>query len=161
SIGAIVTTIAYGEHVYSEYGDTLVQLNTERTQLVAWVFTKFWFVNILPFLRYIPSWFPGAYFQQVAKRGLFLANRVRFWPLEIIKNAMANGTADESLVYKHITEAVFTESTTRDSTSVMYSAGVDTVRFIPSNYPRPHSGLRRQPLCAICSLPSSYFLNGK
>ncbi|KAG8851585.1 hypothetical protein FRB91_007652 [Serendipita sp. 411] len=126
SIGAIVTTIAYGEHVYSEYGDTLVQLNTERTQLVAWVFTKFWFVNILPFLRYIPSWFPGAYFQQVAKRGLFLANRVRFWPLEIIKNAMANGTADESLVYKHITEAVFTESTTRDSTSVMYSAGVDT-----------------------------------
>ncbi|KAG8835163.1 hypothetical protein FRC17_005021 [Serendipita sp. 399] len=126
SIGEIVTIIAYGEHIYRRHGDELVQLNTERTDLIAWVFTKFWTVNVLPFLRYIPAWFPGAYFQRVAKRGSRVAYRVRFWPFEMVKDAMAKGIADESLVSKYMDGSTFTEMTNRDATSVMYAAGVDT-----------------------------------
>ncbi|KAG8754880.1 hypothetical protein FRC14_004554 [Serendipita sp. 396] len=133
SIGSVITTISYGEHIYSEHGATLAQLNTERTQLFTWVITKFWFVNILPFLRYIPSWFPGAHFQKVAKRGSSLTTRVRFWPFEMVKDAMAKGTADESLISKYMSESGFAENTIRDSISVMYSAGVDTTSTSLSN----------------------------
>ncbi|KAG9020177.1 hypothetical protein FS842_007538, partial [Serendipita sp. 407] len=126
SISTIITKITYGEQFYKEHGEALVQLNIDNTRLAAWAFTKFWAVDVIAFLRYIPSWFPGAHFQQIAKIGAEQANQIRFWAFGCIKDAMAKGTADESLVSQNLNDSTFPESTIRDATAIMYQAGVDT-----------------------------------
>ncbi|KAG8778859.1 hypothetical protein FRC16_003704 [Serendipita sp. 398] len=126
SLSSIITTIAYGEQFYKEHGDALVQLNIANTQLIAWALTKFWAVDVLAFLRYVPSWFPGAHFQNIARTGTEQTRKIRFWPFGCIKDAVAKGTADESLVSKYLNDSTFAESTIRDATAIMYSAGVDT-----------------------------------
>ncbi|KAG8806538.1 hypothetical protein FRC17_004939, partial [Serendipita sp. 399] len=101
-------------------------LNVENTHLLAWAFTKFWAVDVVPFLRYIPESFPGASFKRLAKIGGDQTSRIRYWAFGAIKDAVAKGTADESLVAKNLNDAVFAEPTIRDATAIMYSAGVDT-----------------------------------
>ncbi|KAG8817416.1 hypothetical protein FRC17_011240 [Serendipita sp. 399] len=126
TISTIITIITYGEEFYRKHGEELVQLNVENTHLLAWAFTKFWAVDVIPFLRYIPEWFPGASFKRLAKIGGDQTSRIRYWAFGAIKDAVAKGTADESLVSKNLNDAVFAEPTIRDATAIMYSAGVDT-----------------------------------
>ncbi|GJE91694.1 cytochrome P450 [Phanerochaete sordida] len=55
-----------------------------------------WAVDTFPFLRYIPSWFPGAEFQRYAKRGKKITDEALDTPFYEVKRRMAKGTADGS-----------------------------------------------------------------
>ncbi|KAG8835162.1 hypothetical protein FRC17_005020 [Serendipita sp. 399] len=126
TFSTILTVIAYGEKFYSEHGEALVQLNIENTHLLSWALTKFWAVDVVAFLRYVPSWVPGANFQRVARTSSDQVQRVRFWPFGYVKGALTKGTADDSLVSKLLADSIFAESTIRDAAAIMYSAGTDT-----------------------------------
>ncbi|KAF9480959.1 cytochrome P450 [Pholiota conissans] len=59
-------------------------------------------VNILPFLRYLPSWFPGAGFHRTAKVGLNTVTRMQDVPYKYVQDNMAAGTALPSFVSENI-----------------------------------------------------------
>ncbi|KAI0713249.1 cytochrome P450 [Earliella scabrosa] len=50
-----------------------------------------YFVDVLPFLRYVPEWFPGAGFQKDAKRWRVAVERLRDAPYENVKQRMLSG----------------------------------------------------------------------
>ncbi|KJA22841.1 hypothetical protein HYPSUDRAFT_66808 [Hypholoma sublateritium FD-334 SS-4] len=59
-------------------------------------------INVLPFLRYIPPWFPGAVAQRMAKETKKMADMLRLSPMETVKNQLKEGTALPSMIAKYI-----------------------------------------------------------
>ena len=57
---------------------------------------NFWLVDVLPILRYIPAWVPGAGFQRVAREGRELLetmrSRVMTWSLEQYKEGKTSAS---------------------------------------------------------------------
>ncbi|KIK58665.1 hypothetical protein GYMLUDRAFT_60677 [Collybiopsis luxurians FD-317 M1] len=94
-VGSIILGVAYGIRVQSQDDPNIKAI--EKMNLVvneAVLPTKF-LVNVIPMLKYVPSWFPGASFKRKAKawNGIFSATIKP--PFLRTKNAMINGTADD------------------------------------------------------------------
>jgi hypothetical protein len=56
SIGAVIIELAYGQKVFREHGNELVEMNIEGLELMSWAFQQIWLPNILPIstLWYLP-----------------------------------------------------------------------------------------------------------
>ncbi|KAK7688868.1 hypothetical protein QCA50_007557 [Cerrena zonata] len=94
---------------------------------------RFW-VDFLPFLQYIPEWFPGAHFKRLFAEWKRHMYKSRDGPFDEAKEAYTTGSAipcavtrvleyvpeyEGSVEYDH-------ETTARDSFGVSFGAGVDT-----------------------------------
>ncbi|PPR03921.1 hypothetical protein CVT24_008106 [Panaeolus cyanescens] len=49
-------------------------------------------VDLMPILKYVPEWFPGASFQKKARVWRELNEKMVNWPFEAVKERMSNGT---------------------------------------------------------------------
>ncbi|CAG7852711.1 SubName: Full=Related to cytochrome P450 CYP2 subfamily-Aspergillus oryzae {ECO:0000313/EMBL:CCA75382.1} [Serendipita indica DSM 11827] len=136
TIGALLTTIAYGDKVYQHHGKDLVSIDTEAMNLLTAVFTQLWLVDVIPLgllksapysARYIPAWFPGASFKVLGLRGKYLSTMIRYWAYGMVEDAVARGTADKSIASKYMNQAGCSNENLRDALAVMYAGGVDTV----------------------------------
>ncbi|KAF5354109.1 hypothetical protein D9756_007313 [Leucocoprinus leucothites] len=91
-------------------------------------------VNLLPAMRHIPSWFPGAGWKRMAKSFQAINREVAFTPFERVKERMALGEASTSVaatlierlsdfepVKKEEEETVY-----RNTCALAYFAGADT-----------------------------------
>ncbi|PVF92921.1 cytochrome P450 [Serendipita vermifera] len=134
SVGAIVIVAGYGEKVYQEHGQELVDTSRQRSRMVTWVLTKVWLVDIFPILQYIPSWFPGASFHRVAKEGKHVVTKVRLWAFDMVEKDVKNGVADESITSKYINDPSVPNEYLRDAIAMMYSAGSDTSTTSITNF---------------------------
>jgi hypothetical protein len=47
-MGAFIIKMSYGEKVYRDHGEDLVQTNKERGELASGAFLRVWMVNIFP-----------------------------------------------------------------------------------------------------------------
>ncbi|KAF9477799.1 cytochrome P450 [Pholiota conissans] len=56
------------------------------------------FINVLPFLRHVPAWFPGASARKLAEEAKRYAEDAERIPMEHVEKCMADGTAFPSLV---------------------------------------------------------------
>lgn len=126
TIGALLTTIAYGDKVYQDHGKDLVSINTEAMNLLTAVFTQLWLVDVIPLARFIPAWFPGASFKVLGLRGKYLSTMIRYWAYGMVEDAVARGTADKSIASKYMNQAGCSNENLRDALAVMYAGGVDT-----------------------------------
>jgi len=126
AVGAIVTKLGYGDNVYQAHGEELVRVNRQRIELITWAFTKFWMVDVFPLLRFIPSWFPGANFRKIGETGTRQAKQIRFWPYEMVHNAVKAGNADDSVLARFMNHPSFSNERLRDAVALMYTTGVDT-----------------------------------
>jgi hypothetical protein len=52
TVGAIVAKLGYGEKVYQAHGEELVGINRQRIELITWVFTQFWMVDVFPLCKF-------------------------------------------------------------------------------------------------------------
>ncbi|KAF9480947.1 cytochrome P450 [Pholiota conissans] len=59
-------------------------------------------VNVLPILRHLPTWFPGAEFHRVAKVALATVTQMQEIPYKFVRDSMAAGTASPSFVADNI-----------------------------------------------------------
>ncbi|KAJ7691367.1 cytochrome P450 [Mycena rosella] len=59
-------------------------------------------VDFLPWLRYFPSWFPGAYYGARAKEMYPLIRRFHDYPVELVQEQMADGTAKPSFLLSEL-----------------------------------------------------------
>ncbi|PVF96180.1 cytochrome P450 [Serendipita vermifera] len=136
-IGALVIQCAYGEKVYREHGQDMVETNAARSKLTAVVFTRFWMVNVFPFrhlVQYIPAWFPGAAFRRMSPEGTRLGKKVRFEGFNHVEKDLANGIVDESLITKNINDPGISKDHLRDVVGTMYLAGFETTSVSITNF---------------------------
>ncbi|KAJ6508469.1 cytochrome P450 [Mycena sanguinolenta] len=90
-------------------------------------------VNTFPFLRYLPSWFPGCSFHKFAQDTHYLVDEMRNAPFDFVKQNMRNGSGKTSvlreLLERNETRGGFVEreQVMRDVAGMVYAAAVDTV----------------------------------
>ncbi|CCA71481.1 hypothetical protein PIIN_05418 [Serendipita indica DSM 11827] len=126
TVGDVLTRMAYGEYFFVHHGQEAIQKNVQGLELLSSASAKLWLVDVIPALRYIPAWFPGATFKRVGNQGRIYADAIRYWSFDQVKAALSAGITDESITSKYLDEGGISESTVRDAMSAMYGAGVDT-----------------------------------
>ncbi|KAG6895729.1 hypothetical protein C0992_012999 [Termitomyces sp. T32_za158] len=96
--GAIITRITYGYKV-KENDDIFVDLaNKSMAQFSVATTPGGFMVDVLPQLRHVPAWFPGASFKRQAKEWAATLLETVETPFSFVKNEMAAGTAPISFV---------------------------------------------------------------
>ncbi|KAK0200032.1 cytochrome P450 [Desarmillaria ectypa] len=142
---ANIMRIAYGYVVAEDVeADELVILATQVMRDVsAALAPNKYFVNALPFLRYIPAFVPGASFQKTAARSRETFDLFLRKPFEVVLNQMNSGTAlpsllsnalEENGLEKSISDAAYLNRL-KDAGAEVYGAGTDTnVSIITSFY---------------------------
>jgi len=92
-----------------------------------------YYVEFLPIMKYIPSWFPGAQFKQDAARWRSCSDKLWIKPFLDAKSAMATGSAPPSIVRDMLTSVADgsqppeEEGLMQDSVAVAYLGASDPV----------------------------------
>ncbi|KAI0079166.1 cytochrome P450 [Panus rudis PR-1116 ss-1] len=91
-------------------------------------------VDLIPILKYVPAWFPGAGFQRKAREWKKTTLKMRDAPFEHVKTAMAHGNASPSFVSELINEVETSKSnlneqkreiaTVRDCAGLAYAESI-------------------------------------
>ncbi|KAK7046397.1 cytochrome P450 [Favolaschia claudopus] len=128
----IIMAVAYGIDVLPSE-DPYVSLAYEAVETLSYAGVPGRFiVDSLPFLKYVPSWFPGAKFRRQAKEWRKISTQLGDVPFKETKRRMELGTAKPSFTadtlnaLKDSTEEYYTESTVRATSATMYLGGADT-----------------------------------
>ncbi|KAI0365461.1 cytochrome P450 [Pilatotrama ljubarskyi] len=129
--GAIIMMVTYGHQVTSPQDEYIkiaeaVPEHAERRPGVE-------IVDVLPILKYLPSWFPGASFQKHAAVGRQLSMGMRLLPFKMVKERMAAGNAVPCMATRLLaqahelaTEGMDPDTFVMDVCGLVYSAGADT-----------------------------------
>ncbi|KAL4252089.1 cytochrome P450 family protein [Abortiporus biennis] len=99
----VILEIAYGQKDKDEqrYLDMAEEINQLFAGAGAAGSTP---IDLLPLLRYLPSWFPGAWFIRYAEKYRSVAQRVKDYPFDEVTRQMADGNAPISFVSMHLEE---------------------------------------------------------
>ncbi|KAG8407885.1 hypothetical protein J3458_020195 [Metarhizium acridum] len=136
--GGSVLRVTYGYTITKAEKDPLIELiELSASQLGLALVPGAWAVDIVPALKYLPDWFPGAGFKQTAKEFSKVAQKMANVPYEFVLSQMASGIQRESfvsgLVEQHREATQGEALTSRDedeiktTAAVMYLGGSDTI----------------------------------
>ncbi|KAG8825362.1 hypothetical protein FRC19_011599 [Serendipita sp. 401] len=121
----VIVEITYGREIWKRAGEELATNNHELMHLSEIGLFNFWSVNFLHFLRYIPSWVPGATFKRVGERTAWLSDFVRYRPFEMATELHGLGRIDHCMASELLDEFGPDEDV-RDALGMLYQAGSDT-----------------------------------
>ncbi|KIJ32959.1 hypothetical protein M422DRAFT_183844, partial [Sphaerobolus stellatus SS14] len=131
--GAIIMEIGYGIHIKTE-NDPYIHIAKETVRAAgeAGAPGRF-FVDLLPWMKYIPEWVPGASFQTQAKIWKEYGRKMTELPFQTTKAAMAAGTAEPSFTSSHL-EAIAAkkdsppdaEEVIKNTAAIIFAGGADT-----------------------------------
>ncbi|KAI5118845.1 hypothetical protein M0805_006164 [Coniferiporia weirii] len=132
SVGATIMMMAYGHEALPD-NDPYLTIAEEGVAALAEAATPGVFlVEVIPWLKYVPAWFPGAGFQRVAEKGRKLSYDMQYKPYYEMKERVLNGTARPSMTSELI-EAntdedghIHEEETIANATGIAYLGGADT-----------------------------------
>ncbi|KAJ9656519.1 hypothetical protein H2198_004868 [Neophaeococcomyces mojaviensis] len=128
--GAIILKIAYGYTIEPHSTDPLISLaDSALEQFSQATVPGRWLVDILPFLRFVPSWLPGAGFKRTAKEWEATASRTVEIPFRFVKDQVERGTAPNSFLGEFLqTEKLSTkqEFEIKWTAVSLYTGGADT-----------------------------------
>ncbi|KAL1737323.1 cytochrome P450 [Schizophyllum commune] len=131
---AIILEITYG-HEVAETGDYYVGLADDALQGVsqAGIFGSF-FVDYLPWLQYVPAWFPGASWKRKAQWWRSKSQEMVTYPYEKLLQRLNEGTATPCLVTQELDyqaksggDAREDERIIKNVAATTYAGGSDTV----------------------------------
>ncbi|KAH8091049.1 cytochrome P450 [Cristinia sonorae] len=137
-ITAIIVSATYGKRITSMEDEyvTMVQTAVEGVNKAA-IPGAFW-IEFMPFLRYIPSWVPGTTSKRVAEWYKPYVIDMKEKPFLEVKTAVDAGSAPQSVTrtlienisknYGGTTDADVYEEIAKNVTSTAYAAGADTTR---------------------------------
>ncbi|KZP21003.1 cytochrome P450 [Athelia psychrophila] len=130
--GAIILRITYGYELQDNNGrDPLVD-HADKTvsQFSASTLPGAWLVDVLPILRHVPEWIPGANFKKLAREWKASLQELADRPYNFTKQQMAKGVAPPSFVsYLLENEASATADELHNmkwAAGSLYSGGADT-----------------------------------
>ncbi|KIM28407.1 hypothetical protein M408DRAFT_23788 [Serendipita vermifera MAFF 305830] len=107
-------------------GNDLASWNLEEMHYFNEAFLNFWLVDILNFLRFIPSWTPGAYFKKLGDRSTWLSHQIRYTPFAKARQLHISGELGHSIATDLLEEFGATENA-QDALANLYLGGADTV----------------------------------
>lgn len=130
--GMTVMKIAYGVDIISETDPYIV--TAEHALHVVSVTTNAgaYLVDTLPFLKHIPSWFPGAQFKRDAKRWKSHVDRMKDEPWKAVKQSLEWGGSPDcaaTLLLEEIERSPnvgYDEQIVKHTCGSMYTGGADT-----------------------------------
>ncbi|KAI0365462.1 cytochrome P450 [Pilatotrama ljubarskyi] len=139
--GAIIMMAVYGHQVSSAQDEFVavaesVREHAEKRPGMA-------LVDVLPILKYLPSWFPGASFKRRASIVHQLSMKMRAGPFRAVKELTASGGGIPCMVTRLLsqaqdsslqTEGVDPDTFIMDCCGVVYSAGADTTNVAMRNF---------------------------
>ncbi|KAK1224825.1 hypothetical protein PQX77_012236 [Marasmius sp. AFHP31] len=131
--GALIILVTYGLDV--EGPDDPVIKSAERAldAVLHALNPGTFMVDVLPILKHVPAWFPGAGFKRKAREWSKMYIEMNVLPFEIVKKQMESGTAPPSFVSNGLAELYenpngcgYTEQDLMYTAGSMYEAGTDT-----------------------------------
>ncbi|KAH6994765.1 cytochrome P450 [Fusarium venenatum] len=128
--GAIILKIAYGYRAEPLKEDLLINMvgkamDNFGTAAVPGAFL----VDVMPFLRYLPDWIPGAGFKRLARQWASELNDVAEKPYAFVQHQISHGKQDNSLLAQLLEAGDSTDEekiTNKWSAASLYAAGADT-----------------------------------
>ncbi|KAK0200101.1 cytochrome P450 [Desarmillaria ectypa] len=127
-VTALVLRITYGYDVKSDNDEMVALVNCAMEELSVASTPGQFLVDIIPMLRHIPEWLPGAGFKSKAKQwAQDLRNMINV-PFEMVKQNIANGEAQESFVSNLLQDDTgrVQEHDLKWAAGAIYAAGADT-----------------------------------
>ncbi|CAL1702358.1 unnamed protein product [Somion occarium] len=127
--GAIILMMAYGYAVEEDEDPYVNQVDKAVTEFTIVTTPGAFLVDVLPVLRYLPSWFPGAGFQRIASEWREDLRQMADIPYELVKQKMREGAALPSFTSRLLESEKLTrekEFNIKWSAASMYSGGADT-----------------------------------
>ncbi|PFH46818.1 hypothetical protein AMATHDRAFT_198914 [Amanita thiersii Skay4041] len=133
--GAAVLDVAYGINVLP-VDDPYLAVSEEAVEgFLKAANPGTFLVDMIPAMKYIPSWFPGAIFQRFASEQRRIVALSQYMPFNFVKEGLANGTAKPSIastMMQALSDNMSPslrdeeESVIREMCGVAFNAGVDT-----------------------------------
>ncbi|EIN06160.1 cytochrome P450 [Punctularia strigosozonata HHB-11173 SS5] len=128
--GALILNVAYGFKIADSDDPWLHLVDSANEGLIAAAIPGAFLVDLLPFLRWVPAWFPGAGFQRTARELRKLNADVYTLPYEDVKRQILHkGSAPESVTQAMLSGLDVTNITEYEEhcvPGIMFSAGADT-----------------------------------
>ncbi|KAJ7485390.1 cytochrome P450 [Mycena latifolia] len=126
--GAIVLRIAYGYPVQLEDDPIVALVNGVMDEFSVATAPGAFLVDLLPILKYVPAWIPGAGFQRKAKAWANHLSEMVERPFQLVKDQLAQGTAQDSFVSLLLQEDLSAEEITdvKWTASGIYGGGTHT-----------------------------------
>ncbi|KAF4616266.1 hypothetical protein D9613_008317 [Agrocybe pediades] len=132
--GEVVMSIAYGIDVLPKDDPYITAAEQGVHPLVAAGVPGAFLVDVLPILKYVPEWVPGAGFKKKAREWRRLAQLMVEKPFEAAKKMMADGEFPDCVVVECLEKMpdlvdrddAYTEDTIQSVAGSMYAAGSDT-----------------------------------
>ncbi|KIW18489.1 hypothetical protein PV08_02777 [Exophiala spinifera] len=128
--GAIILRIAYGYNIEPHRADPLVTLADEALdQFSKATVPGRWLVDVVPALKYIPEWLPGAGFKRTAKQWEQTVQRVVEEPYRFVQDQVSNGTAPESYLGDFLKDEKLSPQQrveVKYTSASLYTGGADT-----------------------------------
>ncbi|KLO13427.1 cytochrome P450 [Schizopora paradoxa] len=129
--GAVIMMNLYGHRVERDRDDPFVKLGITAVRY-AGDSEGYFFLEFLPWLKYIPEWFPFVEFHRVAKEARQISHALRYELYEIIKKKIAKGSAKESMTSLYLAENTREDGSVEDeadfcaSIAMLLIGAVDT-----------------------------------
>ncbi|KAN0125502.1 cytochrome P450 [Russula decolorans] len=101
--GRVIMSLTFGYDLKD--GDKILEATDQQTKILNKLAPGIGSpINLLPFLRHIPSWVPYFSYEPLARIGRKISERIKNEPIEFVKNALHNGKAVHSLASEHLQE---------------------------------------------------------
>ncbi|EJT97961.1 cytochrome P450 [Dacryopinax primogenitus] len=126
--GSSIMRIVYGYELAPENDPLLRHANMVMEDFSQACAPGRWIVDVLPFLKHVPEWMPGAGFQKIAKKWWLDVDRMYRAPFELVKQRMAAGIALPSITAQllEVKKEQSDEEHMISAMGALYAGGVDT-----------------------------------
>ncbi|KAF8624471.1 hypothetical protein AX15_005855 [Amanita polypyramis BW_CC] len=128
--GSIILRITYGYDVKEGKDPLLSAANQALEQFSLSAYPGAFLVNIIPALRYLPEWFPGAGFKETAKAWKKTLHEMVEGPYRFVKKQMESGIAKPSMLSDLLQdESKVSDDTIHDikwASASLYAGGADS-----------------------------------
>ncbi|KAJ7102588.1 cytochrome P450 [Mycena belliarum] len=136
--GAMVLHLTYGYKIKEDEDDPLVDLADKALGQFSGITRPGAFlVDVMPILKHLPSWFPGAGFKNIAKSYTKTVEDMANVPLAFVKEQMAREQETPSYVSNLLRDKEVSEDRLSDikwSAASFYGAGADTTVSVVTAY---------------------------
>ncbi|CDO69014.1 hypothetical protein BN946_scf184834.g21 [Trametes cinnabarina] len=133
---AVIMKIAYGHEIVSDDDEYIKMTENVSLAHVDAGDPGTAPVDFFPFLQYLPSWFPGCWFNRVVHKWSWAIRKFHDYPFEQVKRQMANGHAAPSFLLAYLEEfskpnykGEHSLDDLKHAAGAIYAGGAETVRL--------------------------------
>ncbi|KAJ3574094.1 hypothetical protein NP233_g1993 [Leucocoprinus birnbaumii] len=132
--GSIILKLTYDHEVVAEDDYYVTLADKAMKGLLQAVHVGSSYVDLLPILKYIPAWFPGAHFKREARVFAKWTKDLRDVPFAQAKKKMSTGSLGPCFVSDSLVKGDVDEDTVGNSAAMAYLAGSDTTASIVASF---------------------------